>query len=70
MALKSLQWTLLHWMLGIAMELLYTAFILKRNENLDFFFFMLKYFIFKCGWVYLFILFLEYACYGAVSCSH
>lgn len=49
-------------MLGIAMELLYTAFILKRNENLDFFFFMLKYFIFKCV--------LEYACYGAVSCSH
>lgn len=40
MALKSLQWTLLHWMLGIAMELLYAAFILKRNENLDFFFYV------------------------------
>lgn len=62
MALKSLQWTLLHWMLGIAMELLYTAFILKRNENLDFFFFMLKYFIFKCGWVYLFIYFIFGVC--------
>lgn len=49
-------------MLGIAMELLYTAFILKRNENLDFFFFMLKYFIFKCGWVYLFIYFIFGVC--------